>query len=471
MKKNSRSFLKHAMILLVTLILLALGFSEIFRPKFLNDNYWPLDVTYHGFYEMKKDSVDVIFLGSSHAISAFSPQELYDRTNIRSFNLASEEQSLVVSYYWLKEALRFQSPSAVVIDTATCFPFTEKKYNCNEPSIRKAIDPMHWSMVKLEAVNAIHGMDAEESLASYVFPIIRYHARWNDLSRNDIHFWPRQRTDLKGYSILSEDCGIEDYQPLEENSETIAGTHPVMMEYLKKIHDLCRKKDMTLLLVSTPYVETDSSRHAAMASFAKEEGITFIDFNTKEILEAMDFDFAKDMADGGHANNRGAVKMTGFMAEVLSNSGISGTPDSQYEDSREYVNRQIKNANLYRIENMHDYLSAIDFDDYLMFVTASTGTASLLEQEGISLSASGPFAAVKTDEWKVSDQKISGSSLALNTSWNLTSSQDTGRIEVYGKTYERKRPGIEFVLLDREKGYVMDHSCFDEAGNRISETD
>ena len=152
---NSRSFLKHSLILLVSVILLSLALSEIFRPKFLNDNYWPLDVTYQSFYEMENDSVDAVFLGSSHAISAFSPQELYDTCGIRSFNLASEEQSLLVSYYWLKEALRLQKPKAVVLDLMVAYPYLDTPYNCSEPSIRKALDPMHWSSVKWQAVQEL----------------------------------------------------------------------------------------------------------------------------------------------------------------------------------------------------------------------------------------------------------------------------------------------------------------------------
>ena len=157
--KGHASLIKHAVSLLLTLIIAAVLTGELFKPKFLNDNYWPLDVTYQSFYEMEKDSVDVIFLGSSHAISAFSPQMLYDGCGIRSFNLGSEEQSLLVSYYWLKEALRFQKPQAVVLDTVVCFPFMETPYNCNEASIRKAIDPMKWSPVKFAAVRDIGRLD------------------------------------------------------------------------------------------------------------------------------------------------------------------------------------------------------------------------------------------------------------------------------------------------------------------------
>ena len=36
--------------------------------------------------------------------------------------LGAQQQSPLVSYFWLMEALRYQSPSVVVPDTYICFP-------------------------------------------------------------------------------------------------------------------------------------------------------------------------------------------------------------------------------------------------------------------------------------------------------------------------------------------------------------
>lgn len=44
---------------------------------FLSD-IWPTTLTYSKFYEEEEDTIDVIFLGSSHAASSFIPQELYN---------------------------------------------------------------------------------------------------------------------------------------------------------------------------------------------------------------------------------------------------------------------------------------------------------------------------------------------------------------------------------------------------------
>ena len=60
---------------------------------------------------------------------------------ITSYNLGCERQNLITSYYWLKEALRCQSPKAVVLDSYFLFQYEEKdSQNLSEPYVRKALD-------------------------------------------------------------------------------------------------------------------------------------------------------------------------------------------------------------------------------------------------------------------------------------------------------------------------------------------
>ncbi len=462
--RGNKNLILHILTVLVTAVVLAFLMGEVTRPKFYNDNYWPLDVTYESFYEMEKDTVDVLFLGSSHAISAFSPQELYDATGIRSFNLGSEEQSLLISYYWLKEALRFQHPKAVVLDTIVCFPLTETPYNCSEPSIRKSLDPMKWSSVKLEAVSAIHRLDAEQTFASYVFPVIRYHSRWRDLVPNDFRLWPSQRTDLKGYAVLSEDYNEEDYKPLTDTNAQPSVMHGLMRQYLEQITKLCKDNEIQLILVNTPYTECSAPIHAAVQVYAREQELTYIDYNEASVYETLDFDFAHDMADAGHANTSGAAKLTAHIAKVLVESGIQPIRDNQYENSRAYCLRQIKNANLYRIRDYDTYMHSFDRNDYLIFVTGSGEAEAAL----LGLQETGPFAAVYEEGTPaVYPNDHSAIDWKQNVRYSLHSEEKSGSIRVYDLTYERTGEGLQIVLLDKEKGYVIDHSIFDSEGSRI----
>lgn len=52
--------------------------------------------------------------------------------------LGAQQQSLPVSYFWLMEAFRYQSPSVVVLDT--------EPLNSSEAAVRLAMDSMRWSL-------------------------------------------------------------------------------------------------------------------------------------------------------------------------------------------------------------------------------------------------------------------------------------------------------------------------------------
>ena len=106
MNKNIKFALKSMIFVLLLSIILGIT-TYILIPKFYYNNDWPTSSTFLGFYELEENTVDVVFLGSSHSVSGFSPQYLYNEYGIRSYNLSCEQQNLITSYYWLKECLKY----------------------------------------------------------------------------------------------------------------------------------------------------------------------------------------------------------------------------------------------------------------------------------------------------------------------------------------------------------------------------
>ena len=51
-----------------------------------------------GFYAEPKDSLDVVFLGSSHVFCAINPLAIYDETYLKSYSLGSGQQRNWISY-------------------------------------------------------------------------------------------------------------------------------------------------------------------------------------------------------------------------------------------------------------------------------------------------------------------------------------------------------------------------------------
>ena len=69
-----------------------------------------------GCLSQEKDTLDVIFLGSSHAYLGIQPMQLWEEYGIASYNLCSAEQPFWVSYYTIKEALKTQHPKVILLD-------------------------------------------------------------------------------------------------------------------------------------------------------------------------------------------------------------------------------------------------------------------------------------------------------------------------------------------------------------------
>ena len=104
MSKKSGSAIRTAVKLCaftVFLCLMIIVIDHICMAKYMYNGREPMTETYANFYNMERDSVDVLILGTSHAATGFNPQDLYDAQKLRSYNLASTAQPVWISYYWL----------------------------------------------------------------------------------------------------------------------------------------------------------------------------------------------------------------------------------------------------------------------------------------------------------------------------------------------------------------------------------
>ncbi len=371
-----------AMIFTAALWLCLASAGRILTPKFFFNQTWPTTSTYLGFYQMEEHTVDVLFFGSSHAASNFSPQKLYDEHRIRSYNLGCEQQNLLVSYYWLLEALRFQTPKAVILDCYMLFPYNRNEaLNTSEGCTRKAIDYMKWSNVKRAAVKDICALDAKQTAASYYFPNIRFHTRWTGLNEDDFTYAEMSaHSELKGFAALSARCGMEDFAPFEENAgENTEEMVELMRVYLDRIEALCRERGIRLILVKTPATPENAARCRTIRQYAQEKGLPFYDFNEKQLYESIDFHFASDNHDSGHGNIWGAEKITSCLGKLLSGEyGIAGQTDPQWEDTRAWYEGVKKDCELRYETGLAEYLACLDDARYTVFMAVRGEEAVIL---------------------------------------------------------------------------------------------
>ncbi|MBR6328881.1 MAG: hypothetical protein IKR68_04445 [Lachnospiraceae bacterium] len=382
MKKSIITILRR--ILFLVLLAASLIFiNTLLMPKYsyLNSD-WPTTATFEEFYDMEPQSIDVLFFGSSVAASAFNPQEVYNYRGIRSYNLSSEQQSLFLSYYWLKEALNYQSPKVVVADLKFLFPVhPESAINTSEPITRKCLDIMKISGVKKEAVKDLCTLDPAQSELGYYLTNIRFHSRWSSLDEQD--FTPSDYADspLKGYAPLSYK-GPKDYTPLElTGSGDFASCDPLMVDYLGRINALCKEHGISLILTYMAEEGYSEGEHNTMQKIADEQGVAFYDFSEKTTYEKVGARLRRENIVE-HPNLWGSEKLSRFLADELTEKyGIQSVADAQWENSKPFYEHIKKTCELSQIDDLKEFFNAVNDPDYTTLIVVRRDGASVAGDE------------------------------------------------------------------------------------------
>ena len=309
MKKKIINIVGILCILLVTALLL--GFLQaLLMPKYMSSSReGALIAEYYG----ETSNHDVLFIGDCEVYESFTPPTLWEKYGITSYIRGSAQQLPWQSYYLLEDTLRYETPEAVVFNVLA-LKYGEPQ---DEAYNRMTLDGMEWSMAKVNAIKA--SMTDGESFLSYVFPLLRFHSRWNDLSQEDLTYLTHRDTvSHNGYLMQNEIKGGRSDRvgkPLADY--TLPSTS---MEYLDKMRALCEEKGIELILIKAPtndwkyywYDEWD----AQIADYAAKNDLAY--YNFIPLVEEIGIDWQTDTYDVGvHLNVFGAEKLTAYFGKIL----------------------------------------------------------------------------------------------------------------------------------------------------------
>ena len=461
-----------ALIFLLLFVLLFQGANALLLPKnYALTSDWPASSNTEGVYRLEKNSLDLLILGSSKAYTAFVPQIIYDEYGMRAYNLGTDLQSPHMSYYWLREALKRQSPKIVVLETSMFFPvITDQPLNTSEAMMRKAMDPMRWSFNKLHALWEIYRLDKTQNWKSYVFPNLRFHERWKEWNEDDFTLSElRVHNELLGWSPLMEKSGIDDFRPIHvEPLAASANFAPYMEMYLDRITALCRERSITLVLVTTPDTGASAATHRSMENYAKSNSLHFLDLNEQECYEAMGYDFAEDNADFEHPNVSGAQKLSRRLGEYLySEYPVQGGQGSAWENGRTYYSHILDEWSLRGETVPEHYCEALEELACTVFLAmdknwADTVTPSV--QAFLTRLGAEPekaFWAVLENGVPVSagtEKEAFGSFRSGRSRYEISTTQPCS-IALDGREQAKEGKGISIVIYDSLRRRLIDSVC------------
>lgn len=293
---------------------------------FLGNVFRPVQVcygsTWRAFRAEPANSIDVLYLGSSMAYCDFDPVEVYRHSGLTGYVMGGGEQTMSLTYWYLREALTTQTPQAVVIEPTGVFFQRYQNYT------QLNVSQMPMSLNRLGAIFTASEPELREGL---LCDLILYHGRWRELGWEDVQrgLTPGTTDDLKGFTgnygqaqapILTEDVRPIEEELFEEN-----------LGWFRRCLALCEERGIPVVtLVNPTFGLAREEQYARVGREAEEGGAVYYDWSRR--WEALGLEPSLHFYDGGHMNREGAAVYAQALAELLTGdlglSPMAQTPEN-----------------------------------------------------------------------------------------------------------------------------------------------
>lgn len=293
----------------VILLLLFSGANHLF---IYNENECYTNVK--GFYQEKRNSLDVVMMGPSELYADYSPTQAWTEYGYTSYNLAVSGVPGSLYRSMLTEILKRQNPKLVVVNISG-FYWGEDSFS-DWASIHKWLD---YTPFSLDKIREVQSLIPKEDQAEYLFPVIKYHGNWKTpvtlLKKAGIGMF----MDWTGYSCTK---GLRTYSTCNNGS----GVGQVMQtsfgdtakKELTDFLDFCKEKGLEqVLFVCLPHqaVPSDSSALTEIGDLVTAQGYDYL--NLDKAYEEIGLDISKDFIDPEHLNVRGMRKFTTYLGGYI----------------------------------------------------------------------------------------------------------------------------------------------------------
>jgi len=309
------------------------------------------------YYDLPKDTVDVLFLGSSHVGMNVSTEILWNDAGIAGYKCWGSTQPVWNTYYYLVDCLKYQTPKVIVFDVhGATFSYDYADY------VLQVKNTLGLKM-SVNKINAIIASAPEKDRATLLLGFPTYHTRYTELTETDFEYFPWNRH--IGIDATSNETMDRVYPitiPGSTQTSGVADLGQKEEKYLRMIIELCRQKNISLELVTSPYAISDleQQRFRKINEIAYEYGIRFTNFN--ECYADYGIDPSSDFLDSGHFNKYGVPKYTRAIEKIL--MAKYSLPDRR-KDSQHIWNKKKMQADkpIYRLQQQFDGDGIQDYVD------------------------------------------------------------------------------------------------------------
>ena len=453
----------------IVILVLCLGYlNSVFKVKYGDGIY---DVT--KFYELDDNTVDVLILGSSHAFQDFNTGTLWDEYGLSSFIFAGSVQPMWNTYYYLKEALKTQTPDLIVLE-GYCTVLSSEFID--DSRIIKNNYGLKWSPDKVESLKV---SAPQERWREFFLEYSQYHTRYKELSRAD--FVKNQGNplyeDWKGFGCnmivtpheVLDVSGVEERSPLFEKTE----------KYYRDTIELAKDNNIPIIVIVSPYagINEDQQKMFNTASdIAAEYEVPFVNCNL--INDEIGMDWTVDAADTGHLSYRGNQRFSKYIGKYLVDN--YDLPDrrgeakyTSWEKNAQFIRQMIYDQELVESADLSSITEKIQNDNYWIFIsvdgtcnTADATFANLFDKYGIPKDGTNGIWFISNEgSWNTTMDDGEFFRRTEPHDFHLRRSSDengnwSNEIIIDNTAYKKVTNGVNIVVYDKQTEKVADTMGF-----------
>ncbi len=289
---------------IIFIFLFCIIWSKVFSFLWLPKN------NISSFYDEQKNTLDVIYIGSSYVHHHYNPLLAYDLYGFTTGLLSTGLQPFVSTKYLIKETLKYQKPKLYIIDITKISDDFEEDFS--EEWSRAVIDAMRLSKNKINLINQIlktSNVDKKEYI-NYYFSFFKYHNAWKNINSHTFYDVP-----YKGYYFYSPSFEVRPQEEYIWKSETInlpSQNKTILLDLISYIKN--NNLNVLFIVPKSRFWSPNQEMLNDAISIIEENGFDFINFST---IEDLKISTSTDFYDFDHLNVYGATKYTLYLANYL----------------------------------------------------------------------------------------------------------------------------------------------------------
>lgn len=291
--------------------------GAILRPA--HTNYGS---TWDAYLAEPEDTIDVLYLGSSYAYCDWNPAITYEETGLTGYVMGGSEQPPNLTYWYLREALKTQHPSVVVMEVSSLLFDRYQNYT------QINVGYMPWGLNRVGATLTA----AEPSLRLGLFwDLYLYHDRWKELTWQDLTkvFTPASTDAFKGYTYVDAHYDRWAEGPVRReviHSQEIYEEH---LAALGKIAALCEEKGIDFIATVNPtYNQYDPEVYEKLARDVARVAPQARFYDWSNAFDALHLSPERHLYDVGHLNWSGALLFSRSTGRLLLDLGYVPRPQT-----------------------------------------------------------------------------------------------------------------------------------------------